>query len=200
MSNDSTKNDEASLFRSEMGGVTPLKSDNRVDNKVRLKKKTQIPQTQSNETLGSAIDDDFVDSISADLSDMFADSIISSDATLNECPEVLDFSRNGLQHNILKKLRQGKNPIEHSLDLHGLTVQQARTELITFLNECESANIRHAIIVHGKGFGSNGKPVIKPMINRWLPQVKNVLAFHSAQPKDGGSGAVYVLLKKTKLE
>lgn len=200
MSNDSTKNDEASLFRSEMGDVTPLKSDNRVDNKVKLKKKVQIPQTQSNETLGSAIDDDFVDSMSAGLSDMFADSIISSDATLNECPDVLDFSRSGLQHNILKKLRQGKNPIEHSLDLHGLTVQQARTELITFLNECESANIRHAIIVHGKGFGSNGKPVIKPMINRWLPQVKNVLAFHSAQPKDGGSGAVYVLLKKTKLE
>ena len=190
MSNDSTKNDEASLFRSEMGGVTPLKSDNRVDNKVRLKKKAKTPQTQSNETLiNTVIDDGFVENMSDGLSDI-----------LPECPEVLDFSRSGLQHNILKKLRQGKKPIEHSLDLHGLTVQQARAELITFLNECELTNIRHAIIVHGKGFGSNGKPVIKPMINRWLPQVKNVLAFHSAQPKDGGSGAVYVLLKKTKLE
>lgn len=189
MSNDSTKNDEASLFRSEMGGVTPLKSDNRVDNKVRLKKKAKTPQTQSNETLiNTVIDDGFVENMSDGLSDI-----------LPECPEVLDFSRSGLQHNILKKLRQGKNPIEHSLDLHGLTVQQARAELITFLNECELTNIRHAIIVHGKGFGSNGKPVIKPMINRWLPQVENVLAFHSAQPKDGGSGAVYVLLKKQNL-
>lgn len=197
MSNDSTKNDEESLFRSEMGDVAPLKSDNRVDNKVRLKKKAQA---QSNDTHSSVIDDNFVDSMSAGLSDMFADSDISSDAALNECPEILDFSRSGLQHNILKKLRQGKNPVEHSLDLHGLTVQQARIELITFLNECESANIRHAIIVHGKGFGSSGKPVIKPMINRWLPQVENVLAYHSAQPKHGGSGAVYVLLKKQKRE
>lgn len=190
MSDDSTKNDEGSLFRSEIGDVTPLKSDNRVDNKARLKKKAHVPPTQSNETyINSTIDDGFADG----LSDMFADSGIS------ECPDILDFSRSGLQHNILKKLRQGKNPVEHSLDLHGLTVNQARVELINFLNECESTNIRHAIIVHGKGFGSNGKPVIKPMINRWLPQVKNVLAFHSAQPKDGGNGAVYVLLKKAKL-
>ena len=197
MSSDSTKNDEESLFHSEMGGVTPLKSDNRIDNKVRLKKKAQLASAQSNEIpISSDLNSGFIDN----LSDMFADSDIFSDAALDKCPEILSFARSGLQHNILKKLRQGKNPVEHSLDLHGLTVQQARTELITFLNECESANIRHAIIVHGKGFGSNGKPVIKPMINRWLPQVESVLAFHSAQPKDGGSGAVYILLKKIKLK
>ena len=202
MSSDSTKNDEESLFRSEMGGVTPLKSDNRIDNKVRLKKNTPLASPQSNQIpINSSLNSDFTDSgFTNKLSDMFADADMSSDAALDECPEILSFARSGLQHNILKKLRQGKNPVEHSLDLHGLTVQQARTELITFLNECESANIRHAIIVHGKGFGSNGKPVIKPMINRWLPQVESVLAFHSAQPKDGGSGAVYILLKKIKLK
>ena len=202
MSSDSTKNDEESLFHSEMGGVTPLKSDNRIDNKVRLKKNTPLASPQSNQIpINSSLNSDFTDSgFTNKLSDMFADADMSSDAALDECPEILSFARSGLQHNILKKLRQGKNPVEHSLDLHGLTVQQARTELITFLNECESANIRHAIIVHGKGFGSNGKPVIKPMINRWLPQVESVLAFHSAQPKDGGSGAVYILLKKIKLK
>jgi DNA-nicking Smr family endonuclease len=185
MSDDSTKNEKESLFRSEMGDVTPIKSDN----KATLRKKQKKPTIQSNPMdEDTGIDDVF----SEGLSDMF------TDASLHECPEILSFSRSGLQHNILKKLRQGKNPIEHSLDLHGLTINQARQGLIAFLHECESANIRHAIIVHGKGFGSNGKPVIKPMINRWLPQVKNVLAFHSAQPKDGGNGAVYVLLKKAK--
>ena len=186
MSDDSTKNDKESLFRNEMGGVTPLKSDN----KVKLKKKAQV-------TRGHAVDNQVGGNAETHtIDDVFSD-IFSEEETL-DCPEILSFSRSGLQHNILKKLRQGKNSIEHNLDLHGLTVNQAREELITFLNECETANIRHAIIVHGKGYGSKGKPVIKPMINRWLPQVKNVLAFHTALPKDGGSGAVYVLLKKPK--
>lgn len=113
-----------------------------------------------------------------------------------DCPDILSFSRSGLQHNVLKKLRQGKFPIEHMLDLHGLTVAQASRELLEFLGECEAVGIRHAIIIHGKGFRSKDKPVIKPMINRWLKSVDMVLAFHSAQAKDGGSGAIYVLFKR----
>ena len=176
MSDDSTKDDEESLFLSEMADVTPLKSNN----KIKLKKKPKKPLRQSNDDdYGFAIDD-----------------VFSSAEMVEDCPDILSFSRSGLQHNVLKKLRQGKNPIEHTLDLHGLTVEQARNELLGFLGECETAGVRNAIIVHGKGFRSKDKPVIKPMVNRWLRAVDNVLAFHSAQPKDGGSGAVYVLLKK----
>ncbi len=176
MSDDSTKDDEESLFLAEMTGVTPLKPDN----KIKLEKKPKKPLRQStDEDYSFAIDD-----------------VFSSAEIIEDCPDILSFSRSGLQHNVLKKLRQGKNPIEHALDLHGLTVEQARKELLEFLGECEAAGIRHAIIVHGKGFRSKDKPVIKPMVNRWLRAVDNVLAFHSAQPKDGGSGAVYVLLKK----
>ena len=101
------------------------------------------------------------------------------------------------QRQVLEKLRQGKFPIEHELDLHGLTVEHARQELQSFIGECEAIGIRHAIIIHGKGFRSKDKPVIKPMVNRWLREVDNVLAFHSAQPRDGGSGAVYVLFRKS---
>ena len=178
MSDDSTKDDEESLFLSEMADVTPLKSNN----KIKLKKKPKKPLRQSNDDdYGFAIDD-----------------VFSSAEMVEDCPDILSFSRSGLQHNVLKKLRQGKNPIEHTLDLHGLTVEQARNELLEFLGECEAADVRHAIIVHGKGFRSKDKPVIKPMVNRWLRAVDNVLAFHSAQPKDGGNGAVYVLLKKPR--
>lgn len=180
MSDDSTKNDEESLFLSEMAGVTPLKPDNRVT----IQKTPRKPlQQQTEDITGFAIEDVFSDT-----------------EPVEDCPDILSFSRSGLQHNVLKKLRQGKNPVEHSLDLHGLTVTEARKELREFLGECEAAGVRNAIIVHGKGFRSKDKPVIKPMLNRWLRGVDNVLAFHSAQPKDGGNGAVYVLLKKPKSE
>ena len=180
MSDDSTKDDEESLFLSEMADVTPLSSDNRVTIKKKQKKPLRIPD---DEDYSFAIDD-----------------VFSTAEITDECPDILSFSRSGLQHNVLKKLRQGKNPIEHALDLHGLTVEQARRELLEFLGECEAAEIRHAIIVHGKGFRSKDKPIIKPMVNRWLRAADSILAFHSAQPKDGGSGAVYVLLKKPKIE
>ena len=178
MSDDSTKNDDESLFLSEMGGVTPLKSDN----KVTLKKTPKKPLRQHT-----------VENASFAIDDVFSDTEI-----IEDCPDILSFSRSGLQRNVLKKLRQGKQPIEHVLDLHGLTVAEARKELQEFLGECETIGLRNVIIVHGKGFRSKDKPVIKPMVNRWLRAVDNVLAFHSAQPKDGGNGAVYVLLKNQK--
>ena len=180
MSNDSTKNDEESQFLSEMADVTPLTPDN----KVRIKKKPKKPLPQGNE-----VDDHFT-----------IDDVFSSADIFEDCPDVLSFSHSGLQHNVLKKLRQGKNPVELALDLHGLTVEQARDELLAFLTECEITGLRHVIIVHGKGYRSKDKPVIKPMVNRWLRAADNVLAFHSAQPKDGGNGAVYVLLKKSQAE
>ena len=176
MSDDSTKNHEESLFLSEMDGVTPLKSDN----KIKTKKKP-------NKALRQDIDDTYRFAID----DVFSDAEIFED-----CPNILSFSRSGLQHKVLKKLRQGKHPIEHSLDLHGMTAIEARNALLEFLGECEALGLRHVIIVHGKGFRSKDKPVIKPLVNRWLREVDNVLAFHSAQAKDGGSGAVYILLKK----
>ena len=176
MSDDSTKNDDDSLFMAEMSGVTPLKPDN----KIKLDKTPRKPLLPS-----------FSDDRNIPVGDVFSTAEISE-----ECPDVLSFSRSGLQHKVLKKLRQGKQPIEHVLDLHGLTVELARIELIEFLGECEALGLRNVIIVHGKGYRSRNKPVIKPMINRWLKATDNVLAFHSAQPKDGGNGAVYVLLKK----
>ena len=176
MSNDSTKNDNGSLFLQEMADVIPLKSDN----KINIRKKTKTPARQTTEAdYRYAIDD-----------------VFSSAEMVEDCADILSCSRSWPQHNVLKKLRLGRHPVEHALDLHGLTVEQARNELLEFLGECEAAGVSHAIIVHGKGFRSKDKPVIKPMVNRWLSAVDNVLAFHSAQPKDGGNGAVYVLLKK----
>jgi DNA-nicking Smr family endonuclease len=177
MSDDTVKNDDVSLFRSAMADVTPLKADNKVTLKKTAKK---LASNFNREPRDFAIDD------------VFSDSEI-----IQDCPKILDFSRSGLPFKILKKLRQGNNPIEATLDLHGMTVALARNALIRFLGECEFTGIRHVIIIHGKGFRSKDKPVIKAMVNRWLQAADNVLAFHSAQAKDGGNGAVYVLLRKS---
>lgn len=176
MSDDSVKDDDISLFRSAMADVTPIKPDNKIKRHTTAKKTTPYYRPDK---LDNAIDD------------VFSDSEI-----IQDCPAILEFSRPGLPFKTQKKLRLGKNPVERILDLHGLTVDKARSALTRFLGECEMTGIRHVIIIHGKGFRSKDKPVIKAMLNRWLRAVDNVLAFHSAQPKDGGNGAVYVLLKK----
>lgn len=115
-----------------------------------------------------------------------------------DCDVILRFERPGLQKTTLKKLRQGKFPIEASLDLHGFTAEQARSALINFLAYCQQSQFKVVCIVHGKGFGSNEKkPVIKPLVNKWLQEDNNILAFSSAQPKDGGTGSVYVMLRRS---
>ena len=109
------------------------------------------------------------------------------------------FKRSGIQDKLMDKLRRGNMLIERQLDLHGMTVVDAQAALGSFLLHCLRQNIRCARIIHGKGHGSqNRKPVIKNELNHWLRKHPEVLAFCSTPPHDGGSGAVYVLLKNIK--
>lgn len=109
--------------------------------------------------------------------------------------DTLEFSRPGLQHKILRKLRLGQYNIEATLDLHGQTVEGARQTLSRFLLRCQKAGIRHVLIIHGKGHGMS-KPILKNKLNHWLRQTEEVLAFCSAAAKDGRGGALYVLLRR----
>lgn len=109
--------------------------------------------------------------------------------------EIIEFSRPGLQHKILRQLKQGQFPIETVLDLHGMTSQQASAALIQFIDHCQKQNFRSVKIIHGKGRRET-LPILKNKINQWLRQLPMILAFHSAKPNDGGAGAVYILLKK----
>ena len=99
----------------------------------------------------------------------------------------------------LKKLRLGYYTTQAELDLHGLVVPEARQALVHFLNHCQKQRLRHVHIIHGKGNQSKSKmPILKTYVNTWLQQRHEVLAFCSAQPINGGTGAVYVLLKQIK--
>ncbi len=119
------------------------------------------------------------------------------DAAELETGEELWYARPGLQHRLLRKLRRGRFATGAEIDLHGMTAAVARAELARFLAACHERDVRCARIVHGKGRGSrSGGPVLKRKVNAWLRQRRDVLAFCSARPVDGGTGALYVLLRR----
>lgn len=128
------------------------------------------------------------------LDDMLSDAI---DPAELETGEELLYCRPGLQHNVMRKLRRGHYAVEAELDLHGLRVAEARQALTAFLQSALAQQLKTVRIIHGKGNGSfNKQPVLKGKVNHWLRQRIEVLAFCSARPADGGTGAIYVLLRR----
>jgi len=113
--------------------------------------------------------------------------------------EVIDpelaFRRAGIQANVLRKLRRGDYRVQGELDLHGLTVAEAKQALREFLAQALLRQWRCVRIIHGKGLRSGHRgPVLKGMVGAVLRKVGPVLAYVSARQVDGGTGAVYVLL------
>jgi len=106
------------------------------------------------------------------------------------------FQRGGVRTQVIRRLRRGLIPIEDELDLHGLTQSAARDRLAEFLQNTRSAGIRCVRIIHGKGYRSGARgPILKIAVDLWLRRHLDVMAFSSARPIDGGTGAVYVLLR-----
>lgn len=130
------------------------------------------------------------------LHDMLSDALDPADL---ETGEELLYCRPGMQHNVMRKLRRGHYSVEAELDLHGLRVAEARQALSDFLRHALDSGIKTVRVIHGKGNGSlNKQPILKGKVNHWLRQRIEVLAFCSARPVDGGTGAIYVLLKNTR--
>ncbi|AGF47069.1 hypothetical protein CDSE_0813 [Candidatus Kinetoplastibacterium desouzaii TCC079E] len=100
--------------------------------------------------------------------------------------------------NTAKNLKNGKWQVKAKLDLHGLRVDSARKALNDFIQECYQLDMRCVIIIHGKGYGSPNEigPILKKKVRSWLVQLKNVQAFSEPTEKDGGSGAVIILLRR----
>ena len=110
--------------------------------------------------------------------------------------EIIDHHKDGVQYGVLKKLRHGEYPLQDALDLHRKTVLQARHELYWFLQRARSKGLRLVLVTHGKGLHAETPGRLKSHVSYWLRQVPEVVAFHSALPQHGGTGAVYVLLRK----
>ncbi|ATJ81844.1 Smr/MutS family protein [Halomonas beimenensis] len=111
--------------------------------------------------------------------------------------EYLDFALPDLPYRTRSQLKRGQIGWEAGLDLHGYTLEEARVELETFLTDALGDRARCVLVVHGKAWGGNADyPVIKSHVNAWLREWPSVLAFCSATEVDGGTGAVYILLRR----
>jgi DNA-nicking Smr family endonuclease len=124
----------------------------------------------------------------------------AAEETTIEFGEELRYLRPGIQALSLQRLRRGQFPIDNTLDLHGLTAAEASIRVQQFLQQSQMNGCTAVRIVHGKGYGSaGGQPVLKARVQQLLVANPSVLAFCSARPQDGGTGAVDVLLRKSKV-
>ncbi len=116
-----------------------------------------------------------------------------------ETGEEISYARPGLDAATVRKLRRGRFSVGAELDLHGMTAVGARAALDEFIAEAQREGVSCVRIIHGKGLRSgNQGPVLKQQVDRWLRRKDEILAFCSARPADGGTGAVYVLLRRTR--
>ena len=174
------QDDDATDFFKIMqdAGVSPLKNDGLV---LHAKKPSVSKHQQQSHIPPKKSTDPFSD-------DCDAEPLLAGD-TLSYCSH-------GIQKNTFRKLRGGKLTVVDELDLHGLNSQQARELLLDFLDHVVTASNYSVRIIHGKGHRSTGnKAILKTKVNHWLKEHPRVLAFYSCVPADGGTGAVYILLK-----
>lgn len=180
MSQDFLNADDVDLFRQTIGNVQTVRQDKVSLHEQRKQKPKPYPKP---------------------LAVNFDANLLSRGAEDVETVGIYDsmnFLSAGLQNNVLKKLRRGFFGINAEIDLHGLSTHDAKRQLLYFLHNSVEEGCRCVHIVHGKGYRSlDNVPIIKNELNRWLRQHKDVLAFCSASPKDGGTGALFVLLRLT---
>ncbi len=121
---------------------------------------------------------------------------------ITDSDEYVEGTMIGLDPRLLRRLRAGEFAYQAHLDLHGLTSQEARTEVEAFLTRAYQDGKRCVLIIHGRGRNSKDQiPVLKSRLTAWLARgqsARRILAFTSARACDGGVGAVYVLLRRQR--
>jgi DNA-nicking Smr family endonuclease len=178
--------DDASSFLSAMADVRPLGSSGRVD----------APAPAAG-VRRESVDED-AEALAA-LSDLVAS---GSGFDWSDSREYVEGAVVGLDARIVKRLRRGEFSYQATLDLHGMTAAAARVAVESFIAAAVRDGHRTVLIVHGRGRNSRDQiPVLKAQVGRWLGSGRigrSVLAFTSARPGDGGTGAVYVLLRRRR--
>ena len=179
--------DDKVLFMQAMHGVDQL-TDKNVRSPANAKKSAKPDATILSKR--AAAQGSEAHDLGAGLSDM--------QALLNPvaAESVLSYKQPTLQNKVFTQLKQGKLRWYDAVDIHGCTIEEARTAVTQLLSQAKQNNETSVKIVHGKG----SEAILKTCVNGWLRQLPEVLAFCSAPPKDGGNGAVLVLLKKTKTD
>ncbi|MFP3426155.1 DNA endonuclease SmrA [Pseudoalteromonas sp. SIMBA_162] len=171
------------LFLSSMEDVTPISSD--TIKPLSSSPHSSLAQQQKRQAAENTLstDENYLSTESVELVEPFA---------------ILSFKKDGVQGPVFKNLRLAKYQVDATLDLHGQLLKNARNTLFNFINDCQQQNVRVVLIRHGVGIKNKTNPgILKSFVNKWLPELPAVLAYHTAQRHHGGSGATYVLLKKS---
>ena len=175
-------------FSEAMSDVVPLKRERRVG----LSPKTQNNRDSSLEHRRRAAEQ---------LPESDRNTLSDKDIAPLDAWYVLEFKRPGIQNGVFRKLKQGRYEAQSRLDLHRMTAEVARREIFDFIEEAHQFGLRSVLLIHGKGESkadNERSSILKGCVNHWLRELPIVQAFHSAQPRDGGTGAVYVLLRKSE--
>ena len=177
--------DEAS-FAAAMADVRPLSADPRVD--------APAPTTLTTRII---VDDD------AEALGMLADLVSGSGHfDISDSTEYVEGAVVGFDPRLLKRLRRGEFAYQAMIDLHGLSAAAARVEVERFILRAVASGQRVVLIVHGRGLNSKDNvPVLKERLKSWLARGRigrATLAFTSARPADGGTGALYVMLRRQR--
>ena len=110
--------------------------------------------------------------------------------------DVMAWKRQDVRSRVYRRLQDGLIPIDVVEDLHSLTEERLRIRLPELIRSWGEGGVNVGLLIHGKAREAGSAPVLKNRLYQWLPDIAQVAAFHSALPKDGGTGAVYVLLQK----
>jgi DNA-nicking Smr family endonuclease len=177
---------ETQYFLEAMRDVEPLKGP----------KKKIMPSPDINIWPSHPAPDDELEAM-AHLSDLVSGAA-ELDITFSD--EYIEGAVRGFDRRLMGRLKRGQFPVQDYIDLHGLTKQEAEARIHAFLRESYGLGLRCVLVVHGRGLNSEDNiPVLKERLPVWLsrgPIRKIVLAFSTAMPYDGGTGAIYILLKR----
>ncbi|MGI2855504.1 DNA endonuclease SmrA [Shewanella algae] len=177
------KADDLTLFMQEMADVVPLKQQTQAQTRAKpLSSESKLARKAAAEA------HEYLQRLTLDLA--LVPKVKPDD--------MLSYKQQGIQEAVFKNLRLGKYKIAAELDIHAMSVRQARDYLLGFIQAQVALGHRCVLVIHGKG--QNRKPfpgLIKSCVNFWLSQMDEVQAFHSAQREHGGYGALYVMLPKS---
>jgi DNA-nicking Smr family endonuclease len=169
--------DDQSQFRNMVTGVTRLRQD-----KVEPYRAPRRPMPDQKIRDQRRVMDELLDH--------------TADAASVGSGDEISWLKNGYPRKLLRQLRRGHYTIQEEIDLHGYTVAEAKSVLVCFLQDCTAMQLGCVRVIHGKGLGSPGRvPVLKGKVLKWLSISDDVIAICSAPATDGGTGAVYVLIR-----
>jgi DNA-nicking Smr family endonuclease len=170
--------DETELFRHAMRDVRPLKPV------VRVSGRRRGPPARARFAR-------------AERAAVLTESLLPpGDLTEIQAGDELTYRREGVPDGAFRRLRRGAYRIEAELDLHGHTATEAGAVLGAFIRDVRTHSVRCVRVIHGKGLRSGQRgPVLKNVVNALLRRSDAVLAFTSARPASGGTGATLVLLR-----